>query len=63
MTAAQRGVSPETQSGMGTCEKRILYYQPGCTGEPQKDLEREVISLDLHVKIKSRESLLRNVLF
>lgn len=48
---------------MGTCEKLLLSYPPGRTGELQKDLKKEVISLDLHIKIKSTESLLRKVIF
>lgn len=48
---------------MGTREKRLLYSPPGRTGEPQKDLEKEMISLDLDIKIKSTESLLRKVIF
>ena len=51
------------RDGMGTREKQMLYYHPGLTGEPQKDLQREVLSLDLHIKIKSRENLSRNMIF
>lgn len=41
----------------------MLYDHPGRTEEPQKDLQGGVISLDLHIKIKSRENLLRNMIF